>query len=373
MKIPHNLFPRFLQTLSIAGVAGLLYLGSTSGIPLSFGSVKTEAITAEKSTEASTEKKISSAKKKKKKKKKTPSQTEVLPQTDSFYATPFAVSQDGLTKLQEELSQLFRLHPDYLPKLTELSMSWEQLEGELTSRINTYSGDWSIYIKDLSNGNVININEHPMESASLIKLYIMGAVLERIEDGKLEKTDKIDSLLSEMITVSDNNASNELVRYLSEEHNHKEGLTVVNDFINRHNFEDTQHVNGLSDRNLWYDSTKTNETSARDCGELLASVYDGKLVSHLASRKMENLLLGQKVTYKIPTALPSEAISASKTGEISNAENDAAIVYSPGGDFVLCIMSSDWDSGNTAVNRIREITKLVYNHFNPPQPDTFEE
>ena len=82
---------------------------------------------------------------------------------------------------------------------------------------------------------------------------------------------------------------------------------------------------------------------------------------------MEDLLLGQEITYKIPAALPDEAISANKTGEVSDAENDSAIIYSPGGDFVLCIMSGKWDSGNQAITHIREITKMVYNHFNPPQ------
>lgn len=281
---------------------------------------------------------------------------------------PLADPENPLSVIQDELTSLFQLQPNYLD-LTNISLSWEHLEEELTSLTESYSGDWSVYVKNLSNGEVININQHPMESASLIKLFIMGAVMEQIHSGELERTDKIDSLLHEMITVSDNEAANELVRYLSRDHDHKDGLTYLNDFAKRCGFDDTQQVNGLEDASLRHNPSEINRTSARDCGELLARIYDGTLVSHLLSRKMEDLLLAQEITYKIPSALPDEAISASKTGEVSDAENDSAIIYSPGGDFVLCIMSGGWSSGNQAITHIREITKLVYNHFNPQEAE----
>lgn len=280
--------------------------------------------------------------------------------------SPLAEPDDTLSDLQEDARLLVQFQPDYLD-LTKVSLSWKHLEEELTSMTEGYSGNWSVYVKDLSNGEVININESPMESASLIKLFIMGAVMEQINDGILDETDTIDRLLREMITVSDNEAANELVRCLSEDHDHKDGLSILNSFAGRLGFSDTRQVNGLEDPGLRHNPSDINRTSARDCGELLSRIYDGTLVSHLASRKMEDLLLGQEITYKIPAALPDEAISANKTGEVSDAENDSAIIYSPGGDFVLCIMSGKWDSGNQAITHIREITKMVYNHFNPPQ------
>lgn len=299
----------------------------------------------------------------------TPGETEISNSSEYAFRAPYANPESALSTLQEGLTGLFQFQPNYLSDLTEVSLSWEHLEEELTSLTESYSGDWAVYVKDLSNGETININQHPMESASLIKLYIMGAVMEQIREGTLEETDTVSSLLNEMITVSDNEAANELVRYLSDEHDHKDGLEYLNSFAERHGFADTQQVNGLEDASLRHNPSMINKTSARDCGELLAQIYEGTLVSHLASRKMESLLLGQEITYKIPSALPDEAVSASKTGEVSDAENDSAIIYSPGGDFILCIMSGKWDSGNQAVTHIREITKLVYNHFNPPDAE----
>ncbi|WP_168354829.1 serine hydrolase [Hominisplanchenecus murintestinalis] len=310
-----------------------------------------------------------------------PDLTETSPAAPFVSGAPYAADKyafsissadtgDIIYVYEDDVYKISQFQPNYLYDLTEVSLSWEHLEDELISMTESYSGNWSVYVKNLANGDTIAVNQKPMESASLIKLYIMGAVMEQIHNGKLEETDTIRSLLNDMITVSDNEASNELVRYLSPEHDHKDGLTYVNSFAKRHGFPDTQHVNGLEDSSLRHSPHLQNETSTRDCGELLAQIYEGKLVSHLASRDMENLLLNQEITYKIPTAVPSEAVTANKTGEISDAENDAAIIYSPGGDFVLCIMSGGWDNGNQAIDHIRALTKLVYNHFNAAIADT---
>ncbi len=292
--------------------------------------------------------------------------------TEYAPGSPYADYKDSSCILETETLKISQMQPNYLADLTGISLSWEHLEEELISMTDSYSGNWAVYVKNLTNGESISVNSHPMESASLIKLYIMGAVMEQIHNGTLEETDTIDHLLNEMITVSDNEASNELVRYLSKDHDHEDGLTCVNSFAKRHGFEDTQQVNGLEDSRLRHNPSLINETSARDCGELLADIYDGTLVSHLASRKMEDLLLDQQSTYKIPAALPNNAVCANKTGEVSDAENDAAIIYSPGGDYILCIMSGKWSSGNEAISHIRDISRIVYNHFNPPEASQYE-
>ena len=99
--------------------------------------------------------------------------------------------------------------------------------------IDTYEGSWSIYVKDLKSGISLTINDRPQDSASLIKLYIAGAVLEEIQSQELEETDTIDQLLSDMISLSDNEAANELVRYLSDSHDHRDGMEGANDYYSR--------------------------------------------------------------------------------------------------------------------------------------------
>lgn len=252
---------------------------------------------------------------------------------------------------------------NYELELSGAALSWEQLEAELTYRINSYASQWSLYLKDLSTGNIISINERPQESASLIKLYVMGAIMQDIYDGKLEMTDKIRNLLENMITVSDNSATNELVRYLDPDHSHRAGLERVNAFIDEQGFDNTHEYNGLEDTSLHYNPDKINTTSTQDCGELLERIYRGEFVSHLSSRKMEDLLLAQQVTYKIPSTIPDESTVANKTGETSDCENDAAIVYTPNGDYILCIMSYKLSDKGSAVSYLREMSSLIYDYF----------
>ena len=241
--------------------------------------------------------------------------------------------------------------------------SWSTLQEEITDRLSTYQGDWGVYIKDLASGNTMEINEHAMESASLIKLYIAGTIYEQLDLGNLSETDEIMNALNLMITVSDNESSNVLVRKLyGEEESFQDGLDVVNDFITRHGFHNTKQVNGIADPSLWV-SGEINMTSPADCGKLLEDIYNRKLVSHFNSYRFEVLLNKQEVNYKIPAALPEGVHLSHKTGEVDDTENDAAIIYTPYGDYIFCIMSTNLSSTDSAVEHIHEITRLVYDYF----------
>lgn len=242
--------------------------------------------------------------------------------------------------------------------------SWTSLKKEIEDRLSSYQGDWSVYLKDLSLGRTMEINEHSMESASLIKLYIAGAIYEQLALGNLSETDTILSALNDMITVSDNESSNVLVRQMCDESgDFQTGLAKVNDFIARYGFTNTQQVNGIADPSLWVSDGRVNMTSPADCGRLLEMIYNSELASHFYSFRFETLLNKQEVNYKIPAGLPEGVHISHKTGEVDDTENDAAIIYTPYGDYIFCIMSTDLTDTDAAVDHIREITRLVYDYF----------
>lgn len=292
----------------------------------------------------------------------TEAETEIPEESKSSNNTASFLMADNSDTFSQILQEA-TLTPSYTFDSLNQDFSWKELKTELTRRINSYSSKWSVYLKDLTTGNVISINERAQESASLIKLYVMGAVMQEIQNGNLEMNDTTKHLLDEMITVSDNSATNELVCYLNKDHDHKKGMKKVNAFIKAQGFEYTHEYNGLEDTSLWYDTDTKNTTSAKDCGRLLERIYRGEFVSHLASRQMEELLLNQQVTYKIPSTIPSESRVANKTGETSDCENDAAIVYTPKGDYILCIMSCEVSSKNSAVDSLQEMSSLIYSYF----------
>lgn len=318
---------------------------------------------------------------------------EAAEESDVDVSYSISSSQRNHPYTQEELDAFFKGMPQYLEsgsfvlnRLNGLPMdqideiqieidgqsypvrpSWDFLKEEITSRLDEYQGDWSVYIKDLSTGKTMEINEHTMESASLIKLYIAGAIYEQLASGTLTIDDTMNTALTDMIVVSDNESSNVLVRYLCDEDgDFQTGLAKVNDFIRRYGFSNTEQVNGIADPSLWVSDGRVNMTSAADCGRLLEMIYNGELASHYYSFRFETLLNKQEVNYKIPAALPDEAHISHKTGEVDDTENDTAIIYTPMGDYIFCILSTDLTDTDSAVEHIHEITRLVYDYFMTP-------
>ncbi|WP_309568885.1 serine hydrolase [Clostridium estertheticum] len=112
---------------------------------------------------------------------------------------------------------------------------------------------YSIYIKELNQGEICEINQFKIvPSASIIKLFIMGSTLEKVSTGTLSLKDRItinkkekvpfsiltlldddnsytiNDLILLMIIQSDNTATNKLIDII--------GFDSINAFIKKHNF-----------------------------------------------------------------------------------------------------------------------------------------
>lgn len=124
------------------------------------------------------------------------------------------------------------------------------------------------------------------------------------------------------------------------------------------------HTLSPSDTEYQSIADSSNHTSPEDCGRLLERIYEGTCVSEEASWEMLELLLQQEVVNKIPAGLPTGITAANKTGETQEVQHDAAIVFGEKTDYILCVMSSELDDSNEAVNLIQEISSVVYSALN---------
>ena len=97
-------------------------------------------------------------------------------------------------------------------KCTEADMKINSLKKKLRKMLNGYYGSWSVYVKDLKTGDVLSINETSMYPASVIKLFVMEAVYAGAAEKKISLNSYVNGLLDSMITISDNESYNELVR-----------------------------------------------------------------------------------------------------------------------------------------------------------------
>jgi beta-lactamase class A len=251
--------------------------------------------------------------------------------------------------------------------ISYISALVSNLEQDLSKRPEA----WGVYVCDLKSGSDGTIGSGKMKAASLIKLFIMAAVYESIEVGSLQQDEELRELLSDMITVSSNQATNELVTILGDG-DMAAGMERVNAWCQQNGYTSTEQHRDLQDWRL-EPPPGENYTSARDCGRLLAHIYAGECVSVKASGEMLELLLGQTRVSKIPAGVPAGIAIANKTGELPDAEHDAAIVFSPSGAYVLVAMSaaaeieageSQFDAASARA-QIAVISETTYAFFNP--------
>jgi beta-lactamase class A len=244
---------------------------------------------------------------------------------------------------------------------TAQQQTLNDLRSPIEQRLQGYTGDWQVYVEDLSTGARLSIGNRVQPAASLIKLYIMLAVYQQINDGTLPDTPQIDDLLQQMITVSSNAAANTLIETLGNGNN-QAGFDVINRTARGYGFTQTTIADMLSDTGSLDPNHKT--TSSQDCGMFMAKVYRKQLVSQSASEAMQRLLLGQQRRNKIPAGLPTGTTVANKTGEVAGVENDAAIVFSPHGDYVLTVLTKNQIDSSSAQEGIRTLSSLVWSSLN---------
>ncbi len=289
---------------------------------------------------------------------------------------------------------------------SESSFTDEKLSSvlaQIQASLPASNGDWAVYVCDLKTGSEGSINDHRMQAASLIKLYIMGAVYENY-DALIAQygQDTIDASLYSMITISDNDAANALTTYLGSGDS-SAGMQIVNNYCLAHGYTTSSMGRLLLHSNEFGD----NYTSVENCGKLLKMVYwDGYLqkipenrdtdekttesdlqseqvTENIASTEddtdeittenttaltphasdMFALLCAQTRRHKIPAQLPDGVRTASKTGELDDVENDAAILYDTDNDLIIVFMSEHLSDCGAAQSTIASLSRQIYDAY----------
>ena len=220
---------------------------------------------------------------------------------------------------------------------------------------------WSIAYEDLETGASYGYHEEDvLQSASVVKLFIMGAVYrymcypkegERVIPFHEDYDGHLRATIESMIRVSDNDCANLLIDRLGEG-DFALGAQRIKEFCEEYGYTGTS----IGRRFLEQNPSGDNYTTAADTRKFLADLYHGTLVTEEASRKMLDIVMGQTRKNKIPAGLPSGFTSGNKTGEMPEGyglgciENDCAIVFPPEGmgkGYVLTIMSNDLGGRNS--------------------------
>jgi len=258
-----------------------------------------------------------------------------------------------------------------------LQINYHKLMVELEASAAKFHGEAGILIKDLKSGQSIGINEARLfPSASLVKVPIMAVLYAAAEEGKLNLDDKIvlkrqhkvrscskvyfsrvgtkwpvRELVERMITESDNTATNMLVDTL--------GFGYINQKFVEFGLKNTDLRRGVMDL-AWRRAGIENYTTADDMAYVLEKIYRGELVSAKASAEMMAVLKRQKVNDRIPRGLPSDMTIAHKTGLLNDTVSDVGIVFTPEGNFIICVLTQDIRSFRSAKRFIGKVAECAY-------------
>jgi beta-lactamase class A len=234
----------------------------------------------------------------------------------------------------------------------------------------------AIEVFDLSTGYHMGLNSSAsMPAASTIKIPVMVEVFSQLQTGKfdlqrrvrLTAADKdygsgdlcdapvgttypISVLIDKMIDVSDNTATNMLIR-----------------LVGRRSINRSMADLGLHRTRLAQDIRTSNwgirqnlRTSPADLVRLLELMARRQLVDQWSSNEMISILEQDQFNTLIPEPLPLDIPIAHKTGSFFDTLNDAGIVYAGDAPYVIAVMTTSLRSQDAGRRFIHTISRLAY-------------
>ena len=252
-----------------------------------------------------------------------------------------------------------------------------QLRATLASVAERAPGRAAFAVRDLATGYTsgYNMNEI-MPAASTIKVPIMVEVFRQMAQGKFDLNRRVElfakdrdwgsgdianspvgatfpvsTLLTQMITVSDNTAANMLIRLV--------GRANINHTMARLGLHHT-HLADYIRTEAW-SVRSTLRTTPADMVRLLAKMANDKLIDTWSSKQMIAILEEQEINTLLPEPLPNIPI-AHKTGSFNDTLNDVGIVYADQ-PYVIAVMTTNLPSLPVGRQFIRRISKVAYSHF----------
>lgn len=246
----------------------------------------------------------------------------------------------------------------------------EVVAAKIGALIKSSGGDAALVVADGPEGTILleRKADEVVFSASLYKLAVLLEAETRIEKATLKPTDRItvteadlrdgsdytlagnvitvEQALERMITLSDNGSALALVRIF--------GTAAIHATLARE---------GMPGQRF---TSRGSVTTARTIATFFGELSRGALVSAAASARMLARLSRQRVTDRIPAALPAGVVLGHKTGKLDFVTHDAGLIKGPG-DVPIVLVVLTWDSTeDKRFQLIRDIAAAVYAGLTKP-------
>lgn len=210
-------------------------------------------------------------------------------------------------------------------------------------------------------------------SASMIKLVVLAALLDKVAAGEINLaaqvevtssdivsgtgtvqddgpgTYELQELARRMIADSDNTATNVIVDLI--------GMDAVNEEASKLGLTGTAMARKMMDV-VAADQGMRNRMTSDDAATVLNLIATGKLVNEQMSELAMSFLLQQTINAGLTDAIPAGVQVAHKTGELNQAEHDGGVVLAAH-PYVLVVMTEGIDN-YLGVSVIADVSRAVY-------------
>lgn len=255
-----------------------------------------------------------------------------------------------------------------------------ELKEQLQAHLGDGSGCVCVAFRDLTTDESFSIRgAQSVPSASTIKLVIMAELLARVQAGSMRLDDTVtiteqmhtggDGILKElqpghaftlkeiltlMIIVSDNEATNILINLLGMEsiNARAKAMALSCAHLGRRMMDSEAKKQG-----------RDNFICAEDMEHILTQIYRRQLIGEAESGLMLDILLRQQQSGRLQLYLPEEVAVAHKCGDLDFLENDGGIIFAPERPYVLVVLTSQMPSNKEGREVIGHISKLVYDYM----------
>jgi beta-lactamase class A len=270
------------------------------------------------------------------------------------------------------------------------------LRASLLREIDGYRGVVGVTVRDLASDATVSIRgDEPFPSASLIKVPVLVALLEEVEQGRMRLDEPITMVARDRVGGSG------ILKHMTPGHQLTIGdaawlMTVISD-----NTATNLVLDKLDIRPVWtkmealglprtkiHSKTFRRETSiALDSSvvyglgvttpdetvELFTLLHRGAAVSAAMDSVAITMLRGNQDGSMLRRWLPAGVPVANKSGSVDRARNDCGIVYGPTTPFAICVMTRENEDTSYGVDAephrlVARIARAAFRHLHPDHP-----
>jgi beta-lactamase class A len=232
---------------------------------------------------------------------------------------------------------------------------------------------------DAASGRCVSFNgATQFPAASVAKLAVMNAAFNLSQQGKLDLEQKVVfrdrdklggsgvlqwmrggqeytlwNLIRLMIVLSDNTATRLVVENV--------GVENINNYLLVNGMPKTR----ITDATMLTEppAPQVNLTTPNEIARALLDIRDRRGFSEQGANEMLAFMKNQRYRWGIWRGVPRGVEVADKTGNLEGVLNDAGIVYSPYGDYILSIFTWGFKDSREARLLINDLARITYEEY----------